>query len=125
MALSIVAAWLSFAAGVLAGATTGLFFARPDWLGGYASWPRRMVRLGHVSFFGLGFLNLGYGLTVPALGLERGAAAPALLLVAGAVAMPLVCYLSAWRPPFRHLFCVPVTAVGAAVGLVVWQAVGR
>jgi len=44
---------------------------------------------------------------------------PGMLLVAGAVAMPLVCFLSAWRTPFRKLFFVPVVLLVAAVVLIV------
>jgi hypothetical protein len=41
--------------------------------------------------------------------------------IVGAATMPTVCFLSAWRKPFRHLFFVPVGAVligviGALVG---------
>ena len=31
--------------------------------------------------------------------------------------MPLVCYLSAWKPPFRHLFFIPVLTVLVAMAL--------
>jgi hypothetical protein len=115
--LNLDAAWVGMLLGVLAGAAQGLFFHREDWLGGYASWSRRMTRLGHISFFGLAFVNLAFALTAGALGLEDGLAAPSRLLVAGAIAMPLVCYLSAWRRPFRHLFFVPVLCVLIGIAL--------
>ena len=60
MMVNLHAAWIGFFAGCLAGAIPGLFFHGSDWLGGYASWPRRMIRLGHVAFFGIGFLNLAF-----------------------------------------------------------------
>ena len=121
MTINLLAAWIGFLLGCLAGAVTGLFFHGEDWLGGYASWPRRMVRLGHISFFGLGFLNLAFALTTRRLGLHAGLAAPAALFVVGAAAMPLVCYLAAWRAPFRHLFCVPALSVTAGVALCLWR----
>ena len=31
-------------------------------MGGYGSFRRRLTRLGHIAFFGLGFVNLFYGL---------------------------------------------------------------
>lgn len=34
--------------------------------------------------------------------------------------MPLVCFLSAWRERWRHLFFVPVTSLVAATGDLVW-----
>ena len=32
-------------------------------------------------------------------------------MIVGAVTMPLLCFLTAWRKPFRHLFPVPVLSV--------------
>jgi hypothetical protein len=121
MMINLYAAWIGFLLGALAGATSGLFFDRENWLGGYADWRRRMVRLGHISFFGIGLLNLGFFLTVEAMGVQEGTRLPAILLIVGAVAMPLVCYLSAYRKSFRHLFFVPAGAVTLALALFVWR----
>lgn len=66
--LNVWAAWIGIALGLLSGTIQGLFFASEDWLGGYASWPRRMLRLGHISFFGIAFLNLAYASTLHLLG---------------------------------------------------------
>jgi hypothetical protein len=115
--INIYAAWAGFLLGCGAGAVPGLFFHREDWLGGYTSWPRRMIRLAHIAFFGIGFLNLAFGLTSKALDLETGLAVPSALLLVGAVTMPLVCYLSAWRPSFRHIFFVPALSVTLAIVL--------
>ena len=121
MTINLYAAWIGFLLGALAGATSGLFFDREDWLGGYADWRRRMVRLGHISFFGIGLLNLGFYLTVEAVGIQEGIRIPAILLMVGAVAMPLVCYLSAFRKGFRHLFFIPAGAVTLALALFTWR----
>ena len=44
-------------------------------MGGYGSFRRRLARLGHISFFGLGFLNLLLAFTNQLVGLpERPAA---------------------------------------------------
>ena len=103
--------------GVVSGALIGLFFHRDGWLGGYGAFSRRMLRLGHISFFGLGFLNLFFAFTAERLGLpEPYLGLGGIALIVGAVAMPLSCFLSAWRKPFRHLFPIPVTAV--LVGIV-------
>ncbi len=45
-------AWVWMLAGMLSGAVIGLFFHRADWPGGFDSWRRRMVRLGHIAFLG-------------------------------------------------------------------------
>ena len=117
--MNLFAGWISILLGFVAGAVPGLSFWRESWLGGYGSWPRRMIRLAHISFFGLGFINLAFAFTA-----ARAGAAPAgvlwwsaLLLVAGNAAMPAVCYLAAWRQRFRHLFAVPVTCEVVGVAL--------
>jgi len=118
---NIVAAWMAFLFGALAGAVAGLLFHDEAWLGGYGSWRRRLMRLGHVAFFGLGFINLGFGLTVQALGLaSRGIDDASFLLIVGLITMPLVCYLAAWKKGFRHLFIVPVGSVVVAVALTIF-----
>lgn len=115
--INIYAAWIGFLLGCIAGAIPGLFFHRENWLGGYSSWNRRMIRLGHIAFWGIGFLNLSFGLTVHALEVTSGISTASLLLIIGAVAMPLVCYLSAWRPFFRNLFFIPAMSVTVAIVL--------
>jgi hypothetical protein len=50
----------------------------------------------------------------PAPGSWAGGAA-SLCFVAGGVAMPATCFLTAWRPGFRHAFALPVTALVLAV----------
>jgi hypothetical protein len=103
-------------AGVVSGALIGLFFHRDDWMGGYASYRRRLTRLGHISFFGIGFLNLSFAATVGQLHLHDSYLAVASwTLLSGAITMPLCCFLSAWRKPLRHLFPVPVLAVTTGV----------
>jgi hypothetical protein len=121
MTINIYAGWCGILLGIVAGAVSGLFFHEEHWLGGYGSWTRRMIRLAHISFFGLGFLNLGFALTARALGLSGHIGLASWLLVIGAATMPLVCYLSAFIKPFRHLFFVPVLSVGAAVSVFVWR----
>jgi hypothetical protein len=99
-------------AGVLSGAVLGLFFHREDWMGGYNSYRRRLARLGHIAFFGLGFLNLIFAATAAQLRLNvDGLAIASWALIVGAASMPLCCFLSAWRKPLRHLFPIPVLSI--------------
>jgi hypothetical protein len=121
MMVNIHAAWIGFFLGCAAGAVPGLFFHGEDWLGGYASWQRRMIRLAHIAFFGVGLLNLSFALTARTLGLETGLRATSVLLVVGAVAMPLVCYLSAWKRSFRRLFFIPAMSITVGIGLFTWR----
>ena len=110
--LALVAGWLGMLCGAAAGALLGLRFHREEWLGGYGSFRRRLLRLGHIAFFGLGFLNLLFAFSVRALPVSApyGQLAAASFVLA-AVTMPLICFLAAWRPPFRHLFPIPVVGV--------------
>lgn len=102
--------------GVVVGAIMGLFFHQDSWAGGYASFRRRMLRLAHVSFFGIGFINLLYGLTLQVIDIK-----PVLAIIAsrgflvGGLLMPTVCFLTAWKTTFRHLFPIPV--IGVLIGI--------
>ena len=117
--LNILVAWAGILCGVVGGAAVGLFFHREDWLGGYGSWRRRLFRLGHISFFGIAFLNLAFAVTVAQPGWATRSPVPGLALAAAQFLMPLLCFLSAWRRPFRHGFFLPVGCVlVAVVGLV-------
>lgn len=121
---NLLAGWIGILLGFAAGAAPGLFFWREDWLGGYGSWRRRLVRLAHIAFFGLGFINCAFALSLAPLGLTDDVPLlrwSSVLLVVGAVAMPAVCYLAAWRQPFRHLFFLPVTCMVLGVALFLWE----
>ena len=106
------AGWLGMAFGVISGAVMGLFFHREDWLGGYGSYPRRMLRLGHISFFGLGMVNFLFALTAAQIGLAAAFLPDAsLALILGAATMPVCCGISAIKKDLRHLFPIPVMSV--------------
>ena len=115
--LNLLAGWIGMLGGVVSGAAIGLFFHNDAWMGGYGSFRRRLTRLGHISFFGLGFVNLLFAFSIRALPVPEpfGEIAAAGFLL-GAATMPLTCFLTAWRASFRHLFPVPVA--GILVGIV-------
>ncbi len=114
--LHILIGWGAMIMGALSGAIMGLLFHHDRWAGGYASFPRRMMRLGHIAFFGLGFLNLAFGLTTQTISLsDTHLTIASAGFIVGAVAMPLCCFLAAWRKPFRHLFPIPVLGVMAGI----------
>ena len=111
--------WIWIVAGIVSGLGLGLGFHRDSWLGGYGSFRRRMLRLGHISFLGLGFLNLLFVLSAPRMRLPpAGLAVASWTIAIGAATMPLCCGLMAWRRGFYLLFGVPVVCllVGAALG---------
>ena len=109
------AGWSLLLAAFAVGAVLGLGFWREDFMGGYAGWRRRLVRLGHIALAALGLLDIVYGLAPwPLVGTWQAWGAGAGLIIGG-FAMPTVCFLSAWRQAFRHLFPIPVVALLAAV----------
>jgi hypothetical protein len=109
--------WGSLLAAFATGAAIGVGFHWDDFWGGYASFRRRIVRLGHVALAALGMVNLLFALSPwPAAG--HWTCRPASLAwMAGGAAMPAVCFLSGWRPAMRHLFFIPVVLLIAAVVL--------
>jgi hypothetical protein len=122
---NLYAAWIGILLGFIAGAVPGLFFHDENWLGGYASWRRRMIRLGHISFFGIAFINLAFALTVAHLQIDTIHPLPSRLLITGAIAMPTVCYLSAYKKPFRHLFFVPALCLIVGAGILIFGGLFR
>jgi len=110
--LNLILAWLWILLGFISGMVLGMFFHGENWLGGYASFKRRMYRLGHISFFGLGAVNLLFWLTVqnfsPA-GQLVGIASWAFII--GAIAMPVCCMVMAHFPKAHMIFAVPVVSL--------------
>ena len=113
---NLIAGWSGFLAGAITGALMGLCFHRENWLGGYGSFPRRMLRLGHIACFGLGLINILFAFTAATLPLSPTAKAASVLLVVGMITMPTTCFLTSWKKPFRHFFFIPAgsTLVGIA-----------
>jgi hypothetical protein len=97
------------------GAIVGVFFHREDFLGGYASFRRRILRLGHIALAALGMINVLYGLSPVAAEPSLPARIASVGFIIGGVTMPAVCFLTSWRAGFRLLFFVPVTALVIAV----------
>jgi hypothetical protein len=116
--LNFVAGWSLVLAAFVSGAIIGLGFHRDDFLGGYTSLRRRMVRLGHIALAALGMMNVLFALSpwnTSAASSDTSGAIASLCFLAGGVSMPLVCFLTAWRERFRHVFFIPVAALIAAV----------
>lgn len=110
--INLIAAWIGILLGFLSGMMLGMFFHREEWLGGYGSFRRRMYRLGHISFFGLGAVNLFFWLTMklnPADGALVTVASGAFIL--GAITMPLCCVVMAHFPKLHLVFAVPVVSL--------------
>jgi hypothetical protein len=116
-AVNWYAGWGLVLAAFVSGGFIGLFFHRDDFWGGYGSFRRRIVRLGHVAFAALGMLNILYALSPWPDPARWSAPWAGGLWIVGAATMPSICFLTGWRACFRHAFFVPVGALIAAVTL--------
>ena len=124
--INLIIAWGWVLLGFLSGAAMGLRFHEDHWLGGFGSFKRRLYRLAHISFFGLGAVNLMFWLTQRAVVLSEPFASLASWgFVVGAMTMPLACVLMAHFPKSRPLFAVPVLSLFAAAGLTFWAVLQR
>ena len=120
--LNLLCALIGILLGFLSGLLFGLFFHRENWLGGYGSFKRRMYRLAHISFFGLGFVNLAFYFTARVLSPDAATislASKAFLV--GAATMPLCCILLAHRARALSIFTLPVGSLLLGGGLTIAQ----
>ncbi len=120
--------WLSIAAGIGSGLVLGMWsfdgpMDVPAWLGDYSSTGRRLVRLGHIAFVGLGVIDVLLAREMPRLVLSearRRVAAGAMIF--GNVFLPLVLVAAGpWRP-VKWLLPVPAVAVFVAISVMAWGA---
>ena len=121
--LNLAFAWLWILLGFLSGAVMGMRFQNENWLGGYSSFPRRLYRLGHISFFGLGLINFLYAATLRLFPIQSPLATCAgYAFIIGGILMPICCVLIAHFPKLKapFLFTPPVASllIGGALTLV-------
>ena len=112
--------WSMILAAFVGGAIVGIWFHQENFLGGYTSFRRRIVRLGHIALAELGILNVVFALSPwpePGEGIAWAASA---CFVVGGLLMPLVCFLTGWRAAWRHAFFIPVLCLIAAVIFTLW-----
>jgi hypothetical protein len=111
--------WASVLGALIMGVYMGVKFQREDWLGGYGTLPRRMVRLAHVALAALGILNIEVGHTL------RQIALPAVLarsassaFIASAISMPACClWIASGRRHFSF-FVLPAGCLGFGLVLI-------
>ena len=108
------AGWLLLLSAFVSGAVIGLFFHRDDFLGGYGSFQRRLLRLGHIAQAALGMLNVLVAVSTR-MGSDWQYEVASWAFVIGGISMPTVCFLTAWKKPFRHLFFIPVVSLMTGV----------
>jgi len=93
----------------------------PEWLGAYGDVSRRLARLGHIAFLGLGIIDVLLARELPRLALSaamRRTASVAMIL--GNALLPPALFAAAACRPCKYLLPVPAIAVFVAVVLTVW-----
>jgi hypothetical protein len=120
-ALNRSIALTSMVLGAISGMAMGLWafggpVAPPDAIGQYGELSRRLLRLGHIAFFGLAFVNLILARQVPALPLGLKAKRGALGCIAfGNLALPVALIAAALWEPLKYLTAPPAFAVTLAL----------
>ena len=109
--MPVAIGWGLISIGFLTGAVFGLLAQKEDWLGGYASRTRRLLRLGHIALIALGALNVAWPLTTTAS--DPSSLTPVITgsFLLGGLTMGPVCFLTAMCWPCRVAFVVPSTAL--------------
>jgi hypothetical protein len=127
-ALNRTVGWACLAAGVATGMLMGLWsfdgpFATPAWLGEYGDTSRRLARLGHIAFIGLGILNLllVQELSRSSLG-EQAKRAASTAMNLGNVLLPITLFVAAAWHPAKYVMAFPATCVFVALILAAWGA---
>jgi len=116
--------WLSLFLGVATGLILGLWSFdgpahAPAGFGNYGDLPRRLARLGHIAFFGLGFINIMVGRELPALALtERAAATASGCMNFANVLLPATLFVASIFPLAKYALPLPALAVFVALGMV-------
>ena len=120
--------WASLVLGIATGLALGMWafdgpLAVPHALGDYADTPRRLVRLGHIAFVGLGILDILLARELVESSLApraRFVASRAMLL--GNAFLPPCLIASAFAPALKYAMALPATSVFVAVCLAAWGA---
>jgi hypothetical protein len=119
--MSVAIGWWLISAGFLTGAVFGLLAQSENWLGGYASRTRRLLRLGHIALIALGALNVVWPLTTTARDSSSLTSIITGCFVVGGLTMGPVCFLSAMNWRCRVGFIIPSTALIVGAVLAGWE----
>lgn len=119
--MSVAIGWWLISVGFLTGAVFGLLAQSENWLGGYASRTRRLLRLGHIALIALGALNVVWPLTTTARNSTSLTTVITGCFVVGGLTMGPVCFLSAMNWRCRMAFVIPSTALIVGALLAGWE----
>ena len=120
--------WISLVAGIATGLVMGLWsfdgpMTTPAWLGEYGDTSRRLARLGHIAFIGLGLINILLAHELPQSSLStRGRHMASRHMNFGNIVLPIALFAAAvWRPA-KYAMAIPAAAVFVAMCLAAWGA---
>jgi hypothetical protein len=112
--------WACILASVVMGLWMGIRFQQENWLGGYGTLARRMVRLAHIALAALGIVNIEFGRSVGELALSSGLVrATSFAFMVAAVSMPGCCLLIATKSRRFEMFALPVGSLTVALVLTI------
>jgi hypothetical protein len=123
--------WTSLAVGVGVGLVMGLWafdgpLQPPAWMGDYTDTSRRLVRLGHIAFIGLGLIDILIERELARSAVAPGARAVASwAMVVGNVMLPVTLFAAAAFRPLKYFMALPATAVFIALVLAAYGARGE
>lgn len=129
--LSLAVAWTSLATGAVTGLLLGLWsfggpVPVPAFVGEYDELPRRLLRLGHIAFFGLGMLNFMLSRHIASSSIRRPLGRMALgAMNFGNALLPLTLIAAAFMEPVKYLMSLPAAAVTLALVIGAYAAVQR
>ncbi len=118
--INIIFGWCWLFLGILGAMWMGSHAFAPDWLGGYISISRRLLRLAHIAFMALSLTNVLYGLCMDSVSLPiQLKKVGSFSMIIAAVSMPLVCLASIASNSFQIFFCIPVLSFCLAVFIMI------
>lgn len=129
ISVNIAVAWTSLAVGAITGMVMGLWSFNgpapvPAMIGEYGDLPRRLLRLGHIAFFGLGLLNILMSRQLAAARQHRAGDLLALRLMNfGNIVLPPSLMAAAFFEPVKYVASLPATAITAALCIAAYSAV--
>lgn len=125
-----IVGWTSLAVGIGVGLVMGLWsfdgpMEPPAWIGEYADTSRRLIRLGHIAFIGLGLIDIliERELLRSALG-RAGRATASWSMVIGNVLLPVALFGAAAYRPLKYFMAVPAGSVFVALILAAYGSWG-
>src|SRR5262245_19086803 len=120
--------WVCACLGTATGLILGLWsfdgpMAVPGWLGDYDQTSRRLARLGHIAFFGLGILNLLLAVEMRRTSLSSlGRRVASWAMNFGNLFLPLTLFAASAYRPLKYSMSAPALAVFIALAVTAYGA---